>query len=404
MKKRILILHTNMELGGAETSLLGLLWSLDYDRVSVDLFLYAHTGELMCLLPESVRLLPEVPAYRALCDPIRTALAGGHPVVAGARIRAKLICAARNRRLHFRDYGHALKHRAHACAVRHLPRIAGEYDMAISFIDPHWIMNRRTSAPLRLGWFHTDSALVTPDNPAEEVMWSECTCAVNVSESCKAAFDAAHPAMANRSIVIENILAKRFVESRAEEPLPEDEMPQDGHINLLSVGRFCEAKNFDNVPDITRRLLADGLPVRWYLVGYGGDEPLIRRKIAEAGMEESVILLGKRDNPYPYLRACDLYVQPSRYEGKSVTVREAQMLARPVVITRFATSPSQLEDGADGVIVPMDNAGCAAGIAALLRDPARMAHLSDTCRGRDYSNAAETEKLYRLLFPEEDGK
>lgn len=400
MKKKILILHTNMELGGAETSLLGLLWSLDYDRVSVDLFLYAHTGELLPLLPDAVRLLPEQPAYRALCDPIRTAIQQGHPVVAGARLRAKLVTAVRNRKMHFRDYGHALKQRTHAYAVRHLSRIGGDYDMAISFIDPHWIMNRRTSAPVRLGWFHTDCALITPDNPLEEKMWSECTHVVNVSESCKEAFDAVHPALTACSFVMENILAKRFVESRAEMPLPADEMRRDGHINLLSVGRFCEAKNFDNVPDIARRLLADGLPIRWYIIGYGGDEPLIRRRIAEAGMEDAVILLGKRDNPYPYIRACDLYVQPSRYEGKSVTVREAQMLARPVVIARYATSASQLEDGADGVIVPQDNAGCAAGIAALLRDPARMARLCDTCRSRDYTNAAEAEKLYRLLFPD----
>lgn len=400
MKKKILILHTNMELGGAETSLLGLLWSLDYDRVSVDLFLYAHTGELLPLLPDTVRLLPEQPACRALCDPIRTAVRQGHLLVAGARLRAKAVTAVRNRKLHFLDYGHALKQCAHAYAVRHLPRIAGEYDMAISFIDPHWIMNRRVSAPLRLGWFHTDCTLVTPDAPLEEKMWSECTHAVNVSESCKAAFDAVHPALTDRSLVVENILAKRFVESRADMPLPAGEMPRDGHISLLSVGRFCEAKNFDNVPDIARRLLAEGLPVRWYIIGFGGDEPLIRRRIAEAGMGDTVILLGKRDNPYPYIRACDLYVQPSRYEGKSVTVREAQMLARPVVITRYATSPSQLEDGADGVIVPLDNAGCAAGIAALLRDPARMARLSETCRTRDYTNAAEAEKLYRLLFPD----
>ena len=289
MKKKILILHTNMELGGAETSLLGLLWSLDYDRVSVDLFLYAHTGELLPLLPDAVRLLPEQPAYRALCDPIRTAIRQGHPVVAGVRLRAKLVTAIRNRKMHFRDYGHALKQRTHAYAVRHLPRIGGDYDMAISFIDPHWIMNRRTSAPVRLGWFHTDCALITPDNPLEEKMWSECTHVVNVSESCKAAFDAVHPALTARSFVMENILAKRFVESRAEVPLPADGMRRDGHINLLSVGRFCEAKNFDNVPDIARRLLADGLPIRWYIIGYGGDEPLIRRRIAEAGMEEAVI-------------------------------------------------------------------------------------------------------------------
>ena len=165
----------------------------------------------------------------------------------------------------------------------------------------------------------------------------------------------------------------------------------------MSVGRFSEQKNFDNVPDICRRLIADGLDVTWYLIGYGGDEALIRQKINEAGMQERVIILGKKDNPYPYMRACDLYVQPSRYEGKAVTVREAQLLGKSVVITDYATSGSQLEDGVDGVIVPMDNAGCAAGIAALLRDPARMQRLSENCEKRDYTNSAEIEKIYALM-------
>ena len=99
--------------------------------------------------------------------------------------------------------------------------------------------------------------------------------------------------------------------------------------------RFCRAKNFDNVPDICRRLCEKGLDIKWYLIGFGGDEALIRQKIREAGMDERVIMLGKKENPYPYIAACDLYVQPSRYEGKCVTVREAQMLGKPVVITRY---------------------------------------------------------------------
>ena len=178
---------------------------------------------------------------------------------------------------------------------------------------------------------------------------------------------------------------------------PQTDMSSDGSVLILSVGRFCDAKNFDNVPDICRRLVADGLDVTWYLIGYGGDEPLIRQKIAKAGMQDRVIILGKKDNPYPYMRACGLYVQPSRYEGKAVTVREAQLLGKPVVITDYVTSGSQLEDGVDGLIVPMDNAGCAAGIAALLRDPARMQRLSENCAKRDYTNGAEVEKIYALM-------
>ena len=114
-------------------------------------------------------------------------------------------------------------------------------------------------------------------------------------------------------------------------------------------------------------------------------------------MEERVILLGKKDNPYPYMAACDLYVQPSRYEGKCVSVIEAQILAKPVVITRYPTSASQLEDGVDGVIVPLDNQGCAEGIAELLTDPEQMSDLAAVCAERDYSNATEITKIYQLI-------
>jgi glycosyltransferase involved in cell wall biosynthesis len=173
-------------------------------------------------------------------------------------------------------------------------------------------------------------------------------------------------------------------------------MPERG-IRLLSIGRFCTAKNFDNVPDMCARLLQCGLDVYWYIIGFGGDEALIRQRIKEAGMEDRVIMLGKKDNPYPYIKACDLYVQPSRYEGKCVSVLEAQMLGKPVVIARYATSASQLAEGVDGVIVPKDNEGCAEGIAALLRDPDKMKTLSETCLLRDYSNSAQAKRLTELL-------
>lgn len=110
-------------------------------------------------------------------------------------------------------------------------------------------------------------------------------------------------------------------------------------------------------------------------------------------MENRVVLLGKKENPYPYISACDLYVQPSRYEGKCVTVREAQMLGKPVVITRYATSAGQLEDGVDGVIVPMDNAECANGIAAVLRNPSCMKSIVQMCKARNYSNREESKLL-----------
>lgn len=167
--------------------------------------------------------------------------------------------------------------------------------------------------------------------------------------------------------------------------------------HLLSVGRFSEAKNYDNVPDICRRLRAEKLDVKWFLIGFGGDEALIRQRIAEAGMQDHVIILGKRSNPYPYIKACDIYVQPSRYEGKSVTVREAQMLCKPVVVTDYPTAQSQIQHGVDGVIVPLDNEGCAKGLAEVIRDKELQQRLKEYLKTHDYGNEKEVEKIYSIL-------
>lgn len=166
---------------------------------------------------------------------------------------------------------------------------------------------------------------------------------------------------------------------------------------LLSIGRFCEAKNYDNVPDITRRIIEGGCDIKWYIIGYGGDEELIRQKIEEAGMQGHVIILGKRTNPYPYIKACDIYVQPSRYEGKSITVREAQMLCKPVVVTNYPTASSQIQDGVDGVIVPMDNEECANSLAEFILDGEKQTRIVEFLKTHDFAGQQEVSKIYNLI-------
>ena len=121
--KKILIIHSNLELGGAETSLLGLLYSLDYSRVSVDLLLYEHIGELLSLVPEKVNILPEQPRYKALMSPISVAVKQGHVGIAAARVLSKSVCALENRRRQYRDYGYIVKQRSHYYSVNFLPNI-----------------------------------------------------------------------------------------------------------------------------------------------------------------------------------------------------------------------------------------------------------------------------------------
>ncbi len=193
-------------------------------------------------------------------------------------------------------------------------------------------------------------------------------------------------------------LVEKFIKEKSNEKITDDKFEiNNDQIKLVSIGRFTDAKNFDNVPQICKYILEKGIDVKWYIIGFGGDEALIKQKIKEFDMEQHVIILGKKENPYPYIKACDIYVQPSRYEGKAVAVREAQILNKPVVITNFETSKSQLTDGFDGVIVPMDNEGCAEGICNLIKDKELQQRLIENTKITDYTNKQELEKIYVLL-------
>ena len=400
MKKKLLIVSHALELGGAERSLIGLLNAFDFEKYDVDLFLLRHEGELMREIPSAVNLLPEIRAYTVLARPIKRTLKEGHFILSMARLAGKMAAAKYNRIHKYTDSDVALEY-SHKYTCPFMPKIQSNevYDLAISFLTPHYFVDRKVHAKRKIAWIHTDYSSVEGINYEElRQSYSGLDKIVAVSSACGETFTKLFPELRGNMMEVENILPQSIIRKDAEAFDGENEMPviKDG-FRLLSIGRYCIAKNFDNVPAICSCLLKKGFKVKWYIIGFGGDEELIRQKIAESKMEEYVILLGKKENPYPYIRACDLYVQPSRYEGKSVTVREAQMFAKPVVITAYPTSGSQLEDGVDGVVVPMDNEGCADGIAKLLNDPKKMQSLSEACRRRDYSNQKEVEKLYELL-------
>ena len=137
--------------------------------------------------------------------------------------------------------------------------------------------------------------------------------------------------------------------------------------------------------------------VKWYIIGYGADEEIIKRKIAEFGMQDRVILLGKKTNPYPYFKACDFYIQPSRYEGNAVTVNEALILGKLVAITNYATAKSQINNGVDGVIVPLENKECAEGLTKFLNDKGLQKRIIENLKITDFSKSAEIEKIYGLI-------
>lgn len=372
-----------MELGGIERSLLGLLDSIDYDKYNVDLFLYGHHGPLFYLINKNVNILPEVKNLAYLRESFAEKVKHGAFYSAYRRVV--------NTWTH-KDFDQLCEDVLKHCGRKLYKR----YDIALGFFLPFDFLRDYVEADLKVGWIHTDYSSVEGKSIDLKKAYQGVDYIAAISEESKNTFIKQVPEYKDKMIVVENALSVEFVQSQANIVDVSKEMPQNS-LKLLSVGRFCEPKNFDNVPEICSRILKKGINITWYLIGFGADERLIKDKIKEFHMEKHVIILGKKENPYPYIKACDLYVQPSRYEGKCVTVREAQMLKKPVVITKYATSASQLEDGVDGVIVPMDNESCAREIALLLQNKEKLIQLSVNCGLKDYSNSKEINKVFELI-------
>ena len=177
-----------------------------------------------------------------------------------------------------------------------------------------------------------------------------------------------------------------------------DPVFDESYINLLTVGRVSSEKGQDMIPVITRRLINLGHRLRWYIIGDGDMRPEIEKRIKYENVEDSVFLLGVKTNPYCYMSACDIYVQPSYTEGYSTTICEAGMLGKAIV----GTKPSggirdQITDGIDGFIVDATIEGLTEGISELLNNKQLKQQFETKIQEKNFEGKGEINKFLAFL-------
>lgn len=393
---KVLIASFDMEVGGVERSLISLLNNFDYSNNEVYLMLYRHKGDFMNLLSDKHKLLPEVKAYAMYRKSIKETFVDKLYVLAITRILANVNSKIIGKIKNIDEVGYIQMQRMWKYALPYLPKLDKEYDVAISYLWPHYFVAEKVKAKRKIAWIHTDYSTIETDIDMDLKMWNKFDYIMAVSEECKNAFLKKYPSLKEKVRVMENITSPEFIRKMAEEDI-EENIKEDDSFKLVSVARFSHAKGIDNAVKALKLLHDRGLTnIKWYVVGYGGDEEMIRKLISENNLEDSFILLGKKINPYPYMKFADIYVQPSRYEGKAVTVGEAQILGKPVLITNYPTAKSQVRDKYDGLICELSIEGIANEIEDLFNNNDKLKLLEDNCKKSDYFNGYELEKLYSL--------
>ena len=386
--ENILISSFDLEVGGVERSLISMVDKFDYKKYNVDLMLYSHTGEFMKLLPKKPNLLDENKKYKTMRMSILDTIKIGQIPIAIGRLIA---------RYKARGKGYMQMQYIWKYTLPYMAKLNKKYDVAISYLWPHYFVSEKVVANKKIAWIHTDYSTIETDVELDLKMWSKFDYIVAVSQECRASFISKYPTLKEKVRVIENITSPEFVRTQSSEKI--SDFPRNkGDFNILSVGRYCEAKGFDNAIKALRILHDRGYTnIKWYIIGYGQDEEFLKKLVIENNLEESFILLGKKINPYPYMKECDLYVQPSRYEGKAVTVTEAQILGRPVMITNYATAKSQVDNGYDGYITELSIEGIADGIERLYKNIKLREKFMNNCSNTEYSNEEELKKLYEIM-------
>lgn len=394
--KKILISSFDMGIGGVERSLVNMLDNFDYNNYAIDLMLYRHQGEFLHMIPKEVNILEEKEGYNSFGDPLDKVIKDGKYALASARIKAKLMATSTKLTKKVDEIGYYQDQLANKYSNKYLDNIETEYDAAISYVWPHDMVAYKVKADKKIAWIHTDYSTIYVDRKIDLQLWNQFDYIVSISQECTDAFVKMYPSLKEKIILLENIRAPKFINKMANEEC--EDMVDSDDIKLLTVARLCYPKAIDNAIKAMKVLRDKGVNnVKWYVVGYGPDEAMLKELIKENKLEDRFFLLGKKTNPYPYMKKCDIYIQPSRYEGKAVTVLEAQMLGKPVLITNYPTAKSQLRHNIDGYITDLSINGIVTGIEKLINDVNLRRKLEKNTKEFDYYNVEELEKLYEII-------
>ena len=167
-------------------------------------------------------------------------------------------------------------------------------------------------------------------------------------------------------------------------------------VNIATVGRVSKEKGQEMIPSVIKMLQDRGVKVFWYIVGDGDDLDRIKEISCEYGVADSICFVGSKSNPYPYMKMCDIYVQPSYTEGYCLTVCEAAILGKPIVLTEIAAAEI-LENGKTAIVVKPNINSITDGIEKLIFQPEIKRNLIKNLAELDLSNSQEIDKLLRII-------
>lgn len=383
---RIAFVMPNMELGGVEKSLISLLEALgEQNEQQITLFLFKKCGVLLNNVPQWVRV-EEIRGGKL--DAIRKQTAD-FLAKNGLQFLFNML------KKMYHSLGSSLN------SLQKKTNI--QFDVVIAYKDGAvtWFTAKNITAKVKIAFVHTDFAHSGYKREYEEKIYTSFDRIYCASVAGRKSFVRLLPSFSDRTFVFNNIInVKQLYRYALEGPPFSDDFKG---FRILTIGRLSQEKGLDKAIQVLRYLKSDGYEVHWYVIGKGREEKNLRKLAAELHVEEDFILLGEQNNPYHMLSNCDIYVQPSNYEGYCIALAEARILCRPAVVCDFAGAREQIRQGETGIITEMSPEALYEGVKSLLDDDYLRNQIIKNLKKYDNSSMKEQVKeLYNFIRQKSD--
>lgn len=355
MKKKIVFVMESLRIGGAEKSLVTLLSLLDKDQYDIYLYLFRNSGPFLEQLPKNITMIQIPLADTFQINNFKSAwlkyLSKGSFKKAFYSMKWLAGCI-------FSKY---IKRNDEYIGWKHLTKIytgiEGHFDAAVGYLEKKttYFVVDHVDADKKIAFMHTDYDLISHNEKLDAAYYTQINRLAVVSEHTKQTMLKHFPDLAGKIAVIKNMVSSEIIMAMSEKDAPELNSADPNTIIILTVGRLTAAKHIDSAIKILKKLRDDGIEAEWYVVGEGEERAHLETLIQELCLEDAFHLLGARSNPYPYMKLCDIYVQPSRWEGFGITVTEAKVLSKPIITSDIPEFREQLRNGKTGLLCANEN-------------------------------------------------
>lgn len=393
MKDVLIVIH-GLGCGGAEKSLIAFLEFLPRDKWNIDLVVANPHGIFMDKIPSYVHVIDNLYNLENFSTPLENRnkkVCGVRDFICQVNWKLRYPFLKKRGRL---SYGEA----KWKLWGKYLPVLEKKYNLAVSYMNgfTNYYVMEKVKADKKILWVHNEFEKLGYDYNFEAPFYRKADAIVTISESCKDSILRIYPDIKEKVSVLENISSSKAIRKMAEK-IPKDDYFQYSKMRILSVGRLMEQKAFDLAIKAAAILKNRKVEFIWYIIGEGELRPQLENLIRDKGLHSYVKLVGLKSNPYPYIAECDIFVQSSRYEGKSIVLDEAKILCRPIVVTNYKTVSSSITDGVNGIICDMNDKDLADKIQNLIERADIRESLMNQLLSEKNGNEGEIYKYLKLF-------